>query len=297
MCQKAAVLLSISRSIKRRKPACRFFYDRQARTRTLKKLSGNGEAKAEKSKPPQPGIRILHQRCQDRRNLACAGYACHVQAAKRQGRRFIPLYGNFRARAASFHQPLPPNCAGGCHPLSGQKGRRFFGKAIYRLLQGGGQALCQQCALAGCIFHISKVEGSGSCCRTILQYCQCPAQSWSLKAGLCGGLRKSRTGQRRICWACGQSPLPARPGYIPVFWPVGLSRFGLSGIEMPAKCSSPRGEIFWNRRYGQNDRIYPGWPLDLQSKRKGIAERRLQLLLSWMKTAAGIAATRKKRPV
>lgn len=51
------------------------------------------------------------------------------------------------------------------------------------------------------------------------------------------------------------------------FWPVGISRFGLSGIKPNEPFASPKGEVFWARNYGPNLWLYPAWPLDLNAKR------------------------------
>ena len=68
-----------------------------------------------------------------------------------------------------------------------------------------------------------------------------------------------------------ESPLPLGL-VISGFWPVGLSRFGLSGIKSGDIFKSPKEEPFWSRRHGQNIWLYPGWPLNLESRRKELAQ-------------------------
>ncbi len=51
------------------------------------------------------------------------------------------------------------------------------------------------------------------------------------------------------------------------FFPVGIARFGLSGIKANEPFASPKGEIFWARNYGSNTWVYPAWPLDFSEKR------------------------------
>ncbi|MBD5608396.1 MAG: U32 family peptidase [Desulfovibrio sp.] len=66
------------------------------------------------------------------------------------------------------------------------------------------------------------------------------------------------------------SPLPlglVLSGY----WPAGISRFGLAGVNVNEPFFSPRGEAFWARNYGGLYWIYPAWPLDLGSKRQELA--------------------------
>lgn len=60
----------------------------------------------------------------------------------------------------------------------------------------------------------------------------------------------------------GMSPLPL--GIVLAgSWPVGISRFGTLGIRLNEPFSSPKGEAFWARQYGENTWIYPAWPLNL----------------------------------
>ena len=62
-----------------------------------------------------------------------------------------------------------------------------------------------------------------------------------------------------------RSPLPL--GFVLAgFWPVGISRFGLLALKQNVPFSSPKGEVFWTRNYGQNTWIYPAWPLNLREK-------------------------------
>lgn len=68
-----------------------------------------------------------------------------------------------------------------------------------------------------------------------------------------------------------QSPLPLG-AVLSGFWPVGLSRFGLAGIKPNEPFASPKGEIFWMRRYGGTLWIYPAWPLDLSEQRRELAD-------------------------
>lgn len=55
------------------------------------------------------------------------------------------------------------------------------------------------------------------------------------------------------------------------YWPAGISRFGLAGVNVNEPFFSPRGEAFWARNYGGLYWIYPAWPLDLGLKRRELA--------------------------
>ncbi|MDL2272843.1 U32 family peptidase [Desulfovibrio sp. OttesenSCG-928-I05] len=63
-----------------------------------------------------------------------------------------------------------------------------------------------------------------------------------------------------------QSPLPlgiVLSGY----WPMGITRHGMAPLSADEPFQSPKGEVFWARRYGKNLWLYPGWPLDISAKR------------------------------
>ena len=50
------------------------------------------------------------------------------------------------------------------------------------------------------------------------------------------------------------------------WWPMGISRFSTAGTKSQQLFSSPKGEDFWHRQYGQNAWVYPAWPLDISEK-------------------------------
>lgn len=65
----------------------------------------------------------------------------------------------------------------------------------------------------------------------------------------------------------GQSALPL--GIVTSgWWPMGISRFSTAGVKPQQVFTSPMGEEFWYRQYGQNAWIYPGWPLDITDKQQ-----------------------------
>ncbi len=62
-----------------------------------------------------------------------------------------------------------------------------------------------------------------------------------------------------------QSPLPLGL-VLSGWWPVGISRHE-AVIRHEEPFSSPKNELAWTRKYGQNIWIYPAWPLDLGEHR------------------------------
>ena len=63
-----------------------------------------------------------------------------------------------------------------------------------------------------------------------------------------------------------QSPIPLGI-VLNGFWPMGIGRHDPLGIKPNEPFQSPKGEVFWTRRYGQNTWIYPAGPRDISSHR------------------------------
>ena len=59
-----------------------------------------------------------------------------------------------------------------------------------------------------------------------------------------------------------QSPLPLGV-VISGYWPMGIARHSITPLKLEEPFTSPKGEAFWARRYGQNTWIYPAWPLGI----------------------------------
>jgi putative protease len=69
----------------------------------------------------------------------------------------------------------------------------------------------------------------------------------------------------------GQSPLPL--GIVTNgFWPLGISRTMTQEIKSCEPVTSPKGEVCWATRYGQNYWLYPNWELDLSPQEQELAK-------------------------
>lgn len=90
------------------------------------------------------------------------------------------------------------------------------------------------------------------------------------------------------------SPLPLGL-VIGGFWPVGMSRFGLAGLEAGEMFFSPRGEGFWSRDLAGMSWIYPAWPLDLADRRQEL-EKSGYSFFAILDDKPGKDVTLQKRP-
>ena len=67
------------------------------------------------------------------------------------------------------------------------------------------------------------------------------------------------------------SPLPL--GFVTYgLWPMGITRVQPEGFRTDKPMASPKGEVCWARRYGQNTWIFPGWGIDLRNKERELSE-------------------------
>jgi putative protease len=67
------------------------------------------------------------------------------------------------------------------------------------------------------------------------------------------------------------SPLPLGI-VIKGFWPFGISRVLAHEVSTWENLSSPKGEVLWVARNGQNYWIYPAWELDLTEHKEALRE-------------------------
>ena len=87
----------------------------------------------------------------------------------------------------------------------------------------------------------------------------------------------------------GQSPLPlgiVLAGY----WPMGITRHSIAPLKTEEPFSSPKGESFWAKRYGQNYWLYPAWPLDIMDKRPALKKAgysMFAILVDWPPKSLG----------
>lgn len=67
------------------------------------------------------------------------------------------------------------------------------------------------------------------------------------------------------------SPLPLG-AILSGFWPIGISRFTMDGGREKEGLTSPKKELFWTRRYGEDLWLYADRPLDLAQHRTALEE-------------------------
>ena len=89
-----------------------------------------------------------------------------------------------------------------------------------------------------------------------------PAIALLASMGFNAAMISPELGREDILSLPGQSVLPLGL-VISGYWPMGVSRHGAEPLKSQEPFSSPKGEEFWLRRYGQNTWLYPAWPLDL----------------------------------
>jgi putative protease len=76
-----------------------------------------------------------------------------------------------------------------------------------------------------------------------------------------------------------QSPLPLGV-VVKGYWPMGISRFPVEGIKAADPFTSPKNEVFWTKKYGENNWIYPGWPLDIKEHSEELQKAGYELFIT-----------------
>ncbi len=56
------------------------------------------------------------------------------------------------------------------------------------------------------------------------------------------------------------------------FWPLGITRILAEEVRVEEPLLSPRGEVAWVRKFGNNHWIFPGWELDLSGHRRELEQ-------------------------
>lgn len=79
------------------------------------------------------------------------------------------------------------------------------------------------------------------------------------------------------------------------FWPVGISRFGLAGLNTDDVFQSPRGERFWSKDRSGLTWIYPAWPLNLADKKKELLKAGYKFFC-WLNETTPQKLAPQKRP-
>ncbi len=243
----AAVLLSISQKHKTPKAGVPVFLRSTGANQNSEKIIREWRrAKAEKSKPPQPGIRILHQRCQDRRNLACARICLSCPGCQKARAPVLSRCMAFGQERRAFTNPLRPNCAGGCRTRYLARRKKIFRQGnLSPALRAGARHFVCNAPWQAAFFTSPKLKDldlvAGPFLILPMPTAIMELESWALR-------RPSQVPNwtAKICWACpGQSPLPLGLVYIRFFGQVGLFAIRAFGHQVYQRSVfQPQGRNF-----------------------------------------------------
>ena len=96
--------------------------------------------------------------------------------------------------------------------------------------------------------------------------------------GLSGAIVSPELGGDDLLALPHHSPLPLGV-VIGGNWPLCISRTVSESIEVDRPFTSPKGEIAWVHRYGQNYWVYPNWKLDLKEKMAALRKAGYQVFV------------------
>lgn len=69
----------------------------------------------------------------------------------------------------------------------------------------------------------------------------------------------------------GQSPLPLGV-VVKGLWPLGMTRYFSPETRTEEPILSPRNEVLWTRKFGQNMWLFPNWEMDLSAHQRDLAD-------------------------
>jgi len=149
-------------------------------------------------------------------------------------------------------------------PIIWPNQEKIWGRMIQKLLRAGAKHFVLNALGQTCLFGARRGDirlFAGPFCNA--------ANALSLLSlkdmGFRGAFASPELGKEDLFALPQASPLPLG---IVTFgrWPLGISRIEALGVTPEQPLTSPKGEICWTRRHGQNTWIYPGWGVDLRDK-------------------------------
>ncbi|MDR3176257.1 MAG: U32 family peptidase [Desulfovibrio sp.] len=142
-------------------------------------------------------------------------------------------------------------------------------RMLNALIRDGGKRIV--CNSPWQIAFFSKPENLDLCAGPFCNLANAYALEAMRKLGFSSAIASPELGRDDLLSLPKQSPLPLGI-VLSGLWPVGISRRKTENVRTGLAFSSPGGEEFFLRRYGENAWIYPVWPLDLSARRSLLEE-------------------------
>ncbi len=155
-------------------------------------------------------------------------------------------------------------------PIIWPNQEKIWGRVLHKALRAGAKHFVLNALGQACLFGARRGDirlFAGPFCNA--------ANALALLAlkdmGFCGAMVSPELSKEDLFALPKASPLPL--GVVTFGrWPLGVSRIKALSVTPEQPLTSPKGEVCWTARHGQNTWIYPGWGLDLRDKEPLLAK-------------------------
>ena len=190
--------------------------------------------------------------------------------ARAGGRRAVPALW-LSPRTAELSRTLVPRTAWWLPPVVWPEEEAALARMIHRLWRQGGRHFVCNSPWQRAFFPETLPEDADLLAGPFCNIANAAALAVLAGQGFAGAFVSPELSREEALALPAQSPLPLG-AVLSGFWPVGISRFGQTAVRPNEPFMSPKGEVFWTRRYGGTLWIYPAWPLDLSAQRRELSE-------------------------
>ncbi len=183
--------------------------------------------------------------------------------AGRLGRLFKGLW--LSPKAEHLSPSLAPRVSWWLAPVVWPGEEKLYARLIKRLWVAGARSFVLNAPWQRAFFPRELPSGARLLAGPFCNTANACALNELKKIGFAAAFASPELSGGELLDLAAQSPLPLGL-VLSGWWPVGISRFGLSKLKNRDSFTSPLGENFWLRCYGENVWLYPGWPLNLEEK-------------------------------
>ena len=174
-------------------------------------------------------------------------------------------------RTAELSRTLVPRTAWWLPPVVWPEEEAGLGRMIERLWREGARHFVCNSPWQRAFFPETLPEDADLLAGPFCNIANAAALAVLARQGFSGAFVSPELTRKDALALPAQSPLPLG-AVLSGFWPVGISRFGQAALKPNEPFMSPKGEVFWTRRYGGTLWIYPAWPLDLSGERRELTD-------------------------
>lgn len=208
---------------------------------------------------------------------------------------------SFRAAQALWLAPHPPRLSPTVYkkiffwlpPVIWPENENAYRKNIFILWRGGARNFVANAPWQRALFPENPPEDANLIAGPFCNLANGLAMAEMAKLGFTAAFASPELSGEDLLALPAASPLPLGLT-LGGNWPAGLSRFGTLGINANEPFASPMGEAFWTKDHWGLTWIYPGWPLNLEDKKKDLLKAGYSFF-AWLEDSKPAALNARKR--